>query len=157
MAPTLAQIKARLEQAKTGKIVANEKSCWCPVNDQETTIYQLAFDGIAFLLAEVERLDSSSKSYMEDWQLEYKLHHETKQKLAQAEALLAALPDGAIETLKKWYAEKQRAAQAEARCVALEGWLYCQYYDNGMDDEQRERFFDWVKAHPYVTPQEGAR
>ena len=34
--------------------------------------------------------------------------------LAEAQALIAEFHNGAVETLKKWYAEKQRADQAEA-------------------------------------------
>lgn len=48
-------------------------------------------------------------------------HASLEAKLAACEAILAELPSGAIETLKHWYAEKQRADKAEARVKELEG------------------------------------
>lgn len=134
--PTVAQIKARLD-------------------DIETCIRQAdAVDNndLNFLLdqhkAEVERLHEQVKGvacevcWTTSWTpiekvedavgVNTKKHGETltrcehcwrekvySEKLTQAEALLVALPDGAVDTLKKWYAEKKRAEQAEAKCREL--------------------------------------
>lgn len=79
------------------------------------------------------------------------------EKLAQAEALLVALPDGAVDTLKKWYAEKQRADKAEAQLKWIRERVSC--LQSGSDNVPcvlNDQPDTWCIYH-YLKPQEGAR
>ena len=105
--PTLAQIKARHVKELRGTGSSTFTTSWCKYCNAMWPCD--AFTA----LQEVERLECDVKSYMEDWQLEYKLHHETKQKLAQAEVSNYDL---------RRYTDvlNESRAKAEARCRELE-------------------------------------
>ena len=106
--PTLAQIKARHVKVTRGN------GAHCQMCSYVSRGYYVEWPCDAFtLLQEVERRECDVKSYMEDWQLEYKLHHETKQKLAQAEVSNYDL---------RRYTDvlNESRAKAEARCRELE-------------------------------------
>ena len=40
-------------------------------------------------------------------------YEQAEQRIVELEAIIAEFPSGAVETLKKWYAEKLRAEKAE--------------------------------------------
>ena len=108
--------------------------------------YEMCQHDITFLLQGVERLECDVKSYMEDWQLEYKLHHETKQKLAQAEVSNYDL---------RRYTDvlNESRAKAEARCRELEQAQLAELWCPSMGKCQQiiENLQDQLKQ------QEGAR